>query len=495
MATASRVLLNRKRLIADLARECGEYVAKEREMLTKIDAHRMELIDVALRVLNEFADAKLPADFEGAVAFWDQMYDVHESIDALHGLLVDEKIHRQALYYLTSSTAELMILRRKYILELMATYAKQSESDEVILTKTGVKMTDEQMLEYVTSAKKITKFVLYCIYICQANVGLIQRVIEDLKDKELGSRVIRRASLATATPMPAIPLGDFEPRAGDDSAAVNVLDSSGPNPMRYSLRYLVGPEADEYAIRPPKEKGLSRVTGLNKKLLRKYDTMSLLPTDGPAPAPLTSAGDPALPTLETIDGGRTYREISPKIWDVSTRPMRYNELALARALDAITDPQADYITNQYAEYKAAMLPSAPIKQSIMAKLADSFRAAWDKLGGAPTPEDFRTIAVERATASAAVYGTLWRTQPNAETTVTFILRVDQIVDQFARQLVASFAAKKPPAALFADFAGVQLRERAEQYYRDIVQDAVDELDANNVWVTSDKTLKEFAIGA
>lgn len=269
------------------------------------------------------------------------------------------------------------------------------------------------------------------------------------------------------------------------------------------------------------------MSGLNKKILTRYTTASVLPSvDGAVAEPIQIYGKSNLNTqgnlntlntiiIETINGS-LFRVLSvddslmtaiPQgfIEGVTTRPTVYSTLHMnnitrvqLRSGDMF-DANTTLNLSRYADEQKVIPSSEPIKNLIFDDLRGFFtshlksiKSYRDMVALLLTPH-FREVV--GGIVSVRIRGT----NPNldkpksSEYLVTHISRLENLVSKFIKSIIRESSEESLSDRYFKESTDAELRTMIIDTFINIVRKAANKLDSENLWTGYEMSLKEYLI--
>ncbi len=299
---------------------------------------------------------------------------------------------------------------------------------------------------------------------------------------------------------PKVPLEDnFTALA--KQIGVLTLNKATPSAVEFNLSGLIN--ADFVAENNLKTNPLA---GLNKKIIERFSTATLLPRGGPPDIVRQYGKGDKWYVFESINGelwrlmGVSGEKIVPAdmiaglLRGVTTRPHKYNSLQVGTILSKCFDSRAGAILSSYSELQVSTQSSESIRAQILDKLTKNFEAKLTR--SFKTAAEVKSAAVDHAAISETLLDVLTHSTGGhgkgaAEYLITYIAKFDGIIYDFIKKLERQWGAVTLSNRIFTEYPVQELGAMLVDVFRATTSAAINELDQTRVWTDYDISLKEF----
>jgi hypothetical protein len=288
---------------------------------------------------------------------------------------------------------------------------------------------------------------------------------------------------------------------------VVLLSHCSGTPVVYNIDGLVDPEYIQTA-------GIQTdsITGLNKKVLQRFNTITVLDTRG-TPLPVRVYGDPLTAlgwyVVETIDSISyrllkrdnkiliPYLHIRGLIEGLSLRAHYYNDIMYSKIIETCHDSKSAGIIEEYKNLKESTISIEPIKTAIVDKLVEWFTKSTLR-APVTNPSQFESLAKSLDVVNDTLLAALSRNTKEGpmvsdEYTITHLLKYEAIVKEFTKELNKKIGRSGITSRTFAEYVEPALGKHIIRVYTDIIRACVDELDTKLMWSNYDISVKEHFI--
>lgn len=525
-----------------MAENADRYVGLVAEIIQGVDPDEYALI---VKSINFAKTVSLSADNSSMLAEITRAYDILGDLDIelarLQRMFENAKWAKLAIYN-KSTTYTLDIHRCRSSAD--DAHRKYLDVDDEPIFDAVKLAVGEPPLAFVlenenavddTGPTRINKFTIWLISWTLSTARgearrRLERMVERCKDAVMGSMRIPLGyagaagafchTRAVTSSMPPDALWKQLGREWDDSLTFDencarshgliVMTNPTGSPVEFDLRGLIDSATiaeHDFQTHP--------TSGLTKRILERFNTAKLLPSDKNVRAkpfsrfPQTGQV-PSWQIIESIDG-TTWRIVVPIGVDpaddfsipadlmraftegVSTRPHQYS--VMQKITSRCFDPRAPHKLRDYA----ATISSRTSTEVLRAKIVDALSRGFEgRLGSAPSgqklsPRAFRDLAVDVVDVSETLLDMLSERVADAspESICTYAAKTDGVVRSLVSEINRALDIHSPPPRFYAETRPTELLAGLLGIFRTCVAAAVDELERSGAWEEYDLTLKEF----
>jgi hypothetical protein len=293
-----------------------------------------------------------------------------------------------------------------------------------------------------------------------------------------------------------------EKSADDNFASIDaiVIQKASKSPIEFDIRGLIDLEyitENNFKISP--------VSGLNKKVIEKYDTAKNIGVVANAAPQIMKIYTTATSyyIFETINGS-LYRLLSTTasnykvpadkiiglIKGILTRPTQYNKLHEDKIISRCFDSKYNLIMDSYISNKKIIESSSVIKDNIIVKMKEHFEKNVDKITSVKELKEINVDDIKKIISRILTYRVPLG-KGAAEYSITHVVKLELIMNTFIRELERRWASEKINDNIFTSIEKKDLMELLIKTFTSVVKSATDFLDRDNSWTEYDKSIKEY----
>ena len=162
------------------------------------------------------------------------------------------------------------------------------------------------------------------------------------------------------------------------------------------------------------------------------------------------------------------------------------------------DPKSHAILAAYEEEKQTALSSDIIKGQIIYEFTQTFEDKLSKKVPSTSGEFYHMVLGDNEEINDILLDRLIdtmgiHTKGSNEYTLTYLTKFDTIIRQFIKELENSAKKHHVGHLIFKERSGADLKKYLMDIYKDIITNAVNELDRSKQWTEYDVSIKEFFI--
>ena len=284
-------------------------------------------------------------------------------------------------------------------------------------------------------------------------------------------------------------------------AGILLLSISGRSPIDFDIKSL----SDEKYIQE-NDLLINDMKGINKNTIEKYQTAILLPKGGEPEKIIKIDGSiPQWYVIETING-LTYRLLSydgnilissDKIYGLlnglSTRCEKYNNIQGETILNECINNQITHIISSYDNDVSGNVPGS-IGPLIENKLVESFDEIIKKVKIQDKKQFYTHVGdwcvILGILMKVLSHNNRLNYKNTLEYSITYIIRMNYIIDQFMKELDRQIRKHKINIRLFSESQD-NINNELKSIYRSIIKATIIETTKTKLWVDYDMTLKEY----
>lgn len=306
---------------------------------------------------------------------------------------------------------------------------------------------------------------------------------------------------------------DLQSIANDNKICIVIMNCASKSPVEFNFSGVI-----DSAYVNSNDLKVKFMSGINKKILTRYTTASMLPTHHPV-APSTmrvfmcSSNTTKSIIIETING-TDYRILStdespfcqiPKglIEGITTLPTVYSLLHMKNIFNSragdMFDPNSKMVLNRYADDQKIIPSSEPIKNLVCEDILGYFKShvhSISKYGDVidvVLSKRFREIVLSTVFARARGNNPFIGKPKSSEYLITYISKLDNLISKFMKSIIREASDESLSDRFFKELPINELETMIISTFTNILHKAADKLDSENLWTGYGVSLKEYLL--